>query len=101
MRHFIRENCNSVTARLSLLFSYDKDKQIFYYSLMCINTICSKSVLSSQHGCHTKAQLSVYINPSPGQVFTKSLTVWGCSTGADPITASVESGTQIQKKWKI
>ena len=25
-----------MTASLSLLFSYDKDKQIFYYSLLCI-----------------------------------------------------------------
>ena len=40
-----------MTARLSLFFSYDKDKQIFHYSLLCIYTICSKSVLSSQHGC--------------------------------------------------
>ena len=40
-----------MTARLSLLFSYDKDKQILYYSFLCIYTICSKSVLKSQHGC--------------------------------------------------
>ena len=42
-----------MTARLSLVFSYDKDKQIFYYSLLCIYTICSKSVPSSQHRCTT------------------------------------------------
>ena len=41
-----------MTARLSLVFSYDKDKQIFYYSLLCIYTICSKSVPSSQHRCN-------------------------------------------------
>ena len=40
-----------MTARLSLVFSYDKDKQILYYSLLCIYTICSKSVPSSQHRC--------------------------------------------------
>ena len=40
-----------MTPRLSLLFPYDKDKQIFYFSLLCIYTICSKSVLSSQHRC--------------------------------------------------
>ena len=40
-----------MTARLSLFFSYDKDKQISYYSLLCIYTIYSKSVLSLQHGC--------------------------------------------------
>ena len=39
-----------MTARLSLLFSYDKDKQMFYYSLLCIYSICSTSVLSSKHG---------------------------------------------------
>ena len=33
-----------MTARLSLLFSYDKDRQIFDYSLLCIYTICSKKV---------------------------------------------------------
>ena len=43
-----------MTARLSLVFSYDKDKQIFYYSLLCIYTICSKSVPSSQHRCSLK-----------------------------------------------
>ena len=40
-----------MTARLSLFFSCDKDKQIFHYFLLCIYTICSKSVLSLQHGC--------------------------------------------------
>ena len=39
-----------MTARLSLLFSYDKDKQIFYYSLLCIYTICSKTIISLQNG---------------------------------------------------
>ena len=40
-----------MTARLSLFFSCDKDKQIFHYFLLCIYTICSKSVLSLQQGC--------------------------------------------------
>ena len=39
-----------MTARQSLFFSCDKDKQIFHYFLLCIYTICSKSVLSLQHG---------------------------------------------------
>ena len=43
-----------MTARLSLFFSCDKDKQIFHYFLLCIYTICSKSVLSLQHGCTVK-----------------------------------------------
>ena len=34
-----------MTARLSLLFSYDKYKQIFHYYLLCIYTICAKSVV--------------------------------------------------------
>ena len=38
-------------AILSLFFSYDKAKQIFYYSLLGIYTVCSESVPSSQHGC--------------------------------------------------
>ena len=37
-----------MTSRLSLLFPYDKDKQTFYFSLLCIYTICSKSVPSSR-----------------------------------------------------
>ena len=41
-----------MTARLSLFFSCDKDKQIFHYFLLCIYTVCSKSVLSLQHGCN-------------------------------------------------
>ena len=31
-----------MTARQPLLFSYDTDKQIFYYSLLCIYINCSK-----------------------------------------------------------
>ena len=38
-----------MSTRLLLLFSCDKDKQIFYSSLLCIYTIHSKSDLSSQH----------------------------------------------------
>ena len=38
-----------MTVRLSLLFSYDKE--IFYYSLLCIYTLHSKSVSCWQHGC--------------------------------------------------
>ena len=51
-----------MTARLSLFFSCDKDKQIFHYFLLCIYTICSKSVLSLQHGCTGYTALYTYFN---------------------------------------
>ena len=58
-----------MTSRLSLLFPYIKDKQMFYFSLLCIYTICSKSVLSSQHGCTTYNKVPLYCKEY--HIFTK------------------------------
>ena len=58
-----------MTARLSLFFSYDKDKQISCYSLLCIliYTIYSKSVLSLQHGCtmtkYSDSVVAIHFHP--------------------------------------
>ena len=73
-----------MTARLSLVFSYDKDKQIFYYSLLCIYTICSKSVPSSQHRC-TLPKIAVggktYGISSQDRLSASTAHAWGSGTG--------------------
>ena len=78
----------SVTARLSLLFSYDKDKQIFYYSLLCVYTICSQSVPSSQHGCTRQKITSLVTQPS---VLSTNPVQATCDAASFTATQSVEA----------
>ena len=68
-------------ARLSLFFSYDKAKQIFYYSLLCIYTVSSESVPSSQQiQLKPETSLRPFVNTAP-EVTTSTATLHNLAAG--------------------